>query len=472
MTRSLLRTALVVAPMLVVAGPARGQAGGIPIELPDSVVGRRAGAFVAAYNSNDDDRIRAFEKTHRAPSTRSIAERGAAIRRLRSDSGPLVLERVLDVAAESMSLLTFAETSEEWTRLDFTFVADDVRRLRSVAFTSSAVRALVDVRSADWTTLRSLVDPLREAVGAPALAAAVVREGGVVERAVCGVRRSDAADPVRLDDRFHIGSLGKAFTATVIGALVEHGELRWETTLAEALPGVGMRPEYHDVTIEQVLRHRAGLQTYHAADDLRRLLAFDGTATEQRARLAATVLSAPPVAPPGEAMRYSNAGYGIAGYIAEVTTGRSWATLLETHLSAPLGLTSVGIGWPATAECREQPFGHVREGATLRPEEPGTHPLAPAIVPAGHLHCSIDDLARFAALHLEGLRGRDGAVTADTIERLHRLPETGARYAAGWSIHPMRDGTLEHAHAGWRQLARTIVDQCVARHGGERRQQR
>src|SRR5690606_14958700 len=70
----------------------------------------------------------------------------------------------------------------------------------------------------------------------PAVAAAIVRPEGTVNHAVLGVRRLESRDVVRLDDGWHLGSCGKAMTATLIGMLVEKGKLRWEMTLAEAFP--------------------------------------------------------------------------------------------------------------------------------------------------------------------------------------------------------------------------------------------
>jgi hypothetical protein len=54
----------------------------------------------------------------------------------------------------------------------------------------------------------------------------------------------------------------------------------------------------------------------------------------------------------------------------------------------------------------------------------------PAISPAGRVHCSLDDLARYAMLHLEG--ERDGKLLkSETFRKLHTAPG-GSDYACGW----------------------------------------
>ena len=64
--------------------------------------------------------------------------------------------------------------------------------------------------------------------------------------------------PVDKQTRFHVGSIGKMFTAVAVAQLVESGKLSWDATLAQALP------EYADlaakgITVWQLLHHTGGL---------------------------------------------------------------------------------------------------------------------------------------------------------------------------------------------------------------------
>jgi hypothetical protein len=54
----------------------------------------------------------------------------------------------------------------------------------------------------------------------------------------------------------------------------------------------------------------------------------------------------------------------------------------------------------------------------------------PAIAPAGRVHCSLDDLARYTICHMEGEQ-KGGLLKPDTFRRLHTPPEKG-EYACGW----------------------------------------
>jgi CubicO group peptidase (beta-lactamase class C family) len=153
-------------------------------------------------------------------------------------------------------------------------------------------------------------------------------------------------------------------------------------------------------------------------------------------------------------MNYSNAGYVVAATMVERLTGSSWEALVQALVFEPFGLESAQLGWPATAEAPQQPWGHVGAPPDLEPHEPGTRfnfDLTTYLAPAGDVNCNITDLAEYAAAHLQGLRGVDGALTSASIRRLHTPPdidEEGAGYASGWAITRTRSGKPEHWHSG------------------------
>ena len=160
------------------------------------------------------------------------------------------------------------------------------------------------------------------------------------------------------------------------------------------------------------------------------------------------VLTEEPVNP-GE-YTYSNAGFVVAGYMAERMTKRSWEELMRNLLFKPLGLRSAGFGWPATDDHPNQPHGHLGTAPDVSVEEAGEWSFGEINYagPAGNIHCSIVDLARFAAFHLQGLHGRDGVLRAETVRRLHTPSVDGHPYAGGWGIHETDGGEQLHGHLG------------------------
>ncbi len=80
------------------------------------------------------------------------------------------------------------------------------------------------------------------------------------------------------------------------------------------------------------------------------------------------------------------------------------------------------------------PWGHANEGGELKPVPPDRSQAIQTRAPSGrNIHGSIIDLARFAALHVEGGRGRGRLLRPETFRRL-QTAEPGGNSAPGWTI--------------------------------------
>ncbi len=280
--------------------------------------------------------------------------------------------------------------------------------------------------------LAELLAPIRQKHDVPALGAAVLVDGTLVALGVDGVRKIDDAAKVTVDDRWHLGSCTKAMTATLLARYVEQGKLQWTTTVAEALPDLrpGMHERSRSITVQQLLAHRAGLPGGPPGDLWRRLWEWQGTLREARTETATAMLRVEPRTEPGATYLYSNAGYMVAGSIAERLGDAAWEELLQRELWAPLGITSGGFGIPGDKDAVVQPFGHRR---TLARRVAVFEDNPPALGPAGTAHMTLRDWAKFARLHL-GLPGPDGKpLLAEATLAAMRTPP-GGEYALGWNV--------------------------------------
>jgi CubicO group peptidase (beta-lactamase class C family) len=292
-----------------------------------------------------------------------------------------------------------------------------------------------------------LVEDVRARHKVPGLVAALVRSDGVVAAGAAGVRKAGGSERVTIGDAFHIGSCTKAMTTTLVAMLVERGELSWDSTLGEVFSDQKeqMHPDFRAVTLRQLALHRSGLPEDRAPDALfMKLRALEGPMQAQRSRLTELVLAQRPASAPGSKMAYSNNGYAILGAAAEQVTGETWENLMRQRLFEPLGMTTAGFGPPGRADAVDAPWGHVGGAARLRPIQPGPGADNPAVVgPAGTVHCSILDWARFAQLHLRGAREtgvievRAGdkalALKHETFATLHD-DALKQEYAMGWAV--------------------------------------
>ena len=107
--------------------------------------------------------------------------------------------------------------------------------------------------------LFDLVETIRDRHNLPALGAVIVAEGQIAEQTVSGVRSISSNVNVTISDRWHIGSVTKAMTATLTAIMVEQSLISWTTTPLDVWPeyAASMHPQYQSVTIVDLLSHRA-----------------------------------------------------------------------------------------------------------------------------------------------------------------------------------------------------------------------
>ena len=296
--------------------------------------------------------------------------------------------------------------------------------------------ATVSAPEPDAVNIADILEPIRKGYNLPALAAVVVSKGKVIGLGAIGERKYKSGINVTTNDRFHLGSCTKAMTATMIGMLVERGKLRLRMTLAEALPGLPMNDAYKPVTIRHLLAHRAGLPnaSWPTGKTFMDMHNLPGSPRQQRLAYAKLMLNQKPQAKPGEKYTYSNAGFAIAGVIAEEATDTAWEELMKTMLFEPLGMKTAGFGAMGTPGKIDEPWQHTR-GLLGRTKAiaPGRYSDNPPVIgPGGTVHCSMGDWAKFIILHLEkgSFAGRQ-LIKAETLAEL-RKPYFGGNYAGGW----------------------------------------
>ena len=284
--------------------------------------------------------------------------------------------------------------------------------------------------------LTDTLETIRAKYHLPALAAAVVREESVIEIEAVGRRTIGEKVPVIAEDQWHIGSCGKSMTATLAAILVEDGKIAWGTTIGQVFPEWQelIEPAWRAVSLEQLLQHRGGAPTQPPDNLWRNARRATGTPTAQRLDFVRGLLLRRPVARPGEKMIYSNQGYAIAGAMLERATGQPWETLMRERLFGPLGMTSAGFGIPGDAQKLDQPWGHRVTDGQPTPVAPGPQVDNPAAIgPAGTIHCSIADLARYAGWHARSVRTTARILGPGSFTRLHTAPP-GSDYAMGWVV--------------------------------------
>jgi len=282
--------------------------------------------------------------------------------------------------------------------------------------------------------LETRVAGLRDDTGLTAVAVAVTIGGDLAAAAVSGERRRDSGIPVTDGDRWHVGSITKSMTATLLAVLEEDGLLSAADALTVLLPDVEMADGRSACTPEHLMTHTAGVVANFPPEfqDI-----WPETAEElvaERRRFVAVALDEEPESPCGERFLYSNVGYTVAGHIAETVAREPYETLLRNRVFAPLALMSAGFGAPKGEHPGQEPVGHlILPNGTRVPVDPFERRAdnSPLIAPAGTVHMTIGDLARYGAFHLDGEYGDDPVLLSrSSWRRLHTPFLNG--YARGW----------------------------------------
>ncbi|MET3711721.1 CubicO group peptidase (beta-lactamase class C family) [Sphingomonas trueperi] len=273
--------------------------------------------------------------------------------------------------------------------------------------------------------LTTVLVAAKQGTRSPSMGAALIRDGKVVASAVTGVRRTDRAGDTQIGDSWIIGSTGKPQTAAMIARLVDRGVLTWSMPLSAMLPELAdqMRPEYRSVTLVQLLSHHAGLpENVGDMPFIESFLRDRRPLNVQRLAYVARALGEPPSYVPGSDFGYSNSGFLIAAAIAERATGKTYETLMRREVFRPLGMSTAGFG----ATPAGQPTGHEAD----KPVGPSNSAM---FAPAGNLHMSVGDWARFCVDQLAGAKGK-GKLLSPASYRVMQTAQPNGPTGLDWGV--------------------------------------
>jgi CubicO group peptidase (beta-lactamase class C family) len=144
----------------------------------------------------------------------------------------------------------------------------------------------------------------------------------------------------RINPQVSIASASKWLSALVIERLVESGQMSWDDTVAEYFGTDYPNPDpiKGAITLRQLFSHTSGISAVSAPclSYSYRNMTLDNCAQ--------AILGMPLSWTPGTMFAYGENSMQVAGAMAERATGESWAQLLRSELTRPLGLTQTDFG--------------------------------------------------------------------------------------------------------------------------------
>lgn len=251
----------------------------------------------------------------------------------------------------------------------------------------------------------------------------VVLVGDEVEARGLANRADDI--PNTRETRFGAASCAKTLTATTVARLVDAGELRFETRVADVLPEE-LRPRdlAAAVTVHHLLSHTSGIGDYYDEATLGPGQ-YDAVWTERPtyafrrpADFVPLFRDLPRRGEPGGAFAYNNAAYILLALIVEHVTELSFPEAVAREVLAPAGMRDSGYfalddPQPRTAT------GYLADGRT------NVFSIPAVGGGDGGVFLTVDDVVRFFAAF------ESGALVREETRRRMVTPHT-PRYGYGF----------------------------------------
>lgn len=235
-----------------------------------------------------------------------------------------------------------------------------------------------------------------------------------------GAADVDRSIPNRADTRFEMNSMTKMFTGVAILKLAASGRLDLDAPVERYL---GPFPvSKRSATVRQLADHTAGL-----------IVRGTDLPGDTRAAFVDAVRQSPQESAPGEAYRYTNAGYSLLAAIIEIVSGESYEDFLRGHLFAPAGMTTAIFRDSVPMDHPRFAHGYVGTPAALAPGPP--NPYVWGTRGAGGVWCTLVDFRRWIA----SVRN-DAILPAAQRAVLFAPPRPPSEEAFGWHVGAAADG--------------------------------
>lgn len=270
----------------------------------------------------------------------------------------------------------------------------------------------------------------------PGAVLAIVRGEDVIFVRGFGVADVEKKTPVTPNTVFFIGSTTKAFTATLVGMLVDEGRMQWDDPIEKYLPEFKLAVQSKDssdrATLRDVLSHRTGFTRMGILD------MSAGMSSDEILRRAS---SAEPIAPFRQRFLYNNEHYLAAGSAAAIAAGTSWHALVKARILDPLGMsatrTSVREAWNDPRTSRG--YWWDEAGQRIRPltfETMGFN--IDGIAPAGAISSTAVDMTSWLRFLLrQGVQSGKALISPAALTTTW-TPQIqvggGAGYGMGWIV--------------------------------------
>lgn len=279
----------------------------------------------------------------------------------------------------------------------------------------------------------------------PGGAVGVFEKGQLVFSAGYGLADLEHETVITPQHIFHLGSVGKQFTALGLMLLHEDGLLDYDAPIGSYLPELEWTGP--DLTVRHLLHHTSGLPDYDEDEDLYdELLAVSEQPTNMD--LLTALANFDTLAnSPGEVFSYSNTGYDVLGALIERLSGQTYAEFMQARVFGPTGMTDT-FALP-NSQRLEDPRVCISYDGELQPQE---YTELDNLNGSGSIYSTIPDLFLYdQALYANTLVRQETLAEAFTAGKLNNGASTD--YGFAWDVNQYK-GEPYVGHSGaWLNFA-------------------
>lgn len=321
-------------------------------QAPD--IRARIDAYVKALSSGSPEQFEAMAKEHFTPELldRTAAQRRSMVSRIYDDFGEIA------IADERMTSPTHVELEMESKKnamplgIVMDFEPGTPHRIASVGIRAggpagggrggppplppapikadmpaSALSSALDVYLSGITQSKDFAGGVL-----------VAKDGAPLFEKAYGVADRERNTPMTTDLRFNIASIGKAFTKTAIGQLIQAGKLKGTDTLGAILPDYP-NPDAKPATIDQLLHFQVGIVDFFGE----RFASTPKDRFQSNHDYYTFVAPQPLTFKPGEKTEYCNGCYVVLGEIIAKVSGVPYERYIQGHIFTPAGMKTAGF---------------------------------------------------------------------------------------------------------------------------------
>ncbi|GAA4465944.1 hypothetical protein GCM10023189_47360 [Nibrella saemangeumensis] len=234
---------------------------------------------------------------------------------------------------------------------------------------------------------------------------------------------------------FNIASVGKTYTAALVGLLASQGKIDLQQRFRHYFPEFSSPNLSDKLTIHHLLTHTGGTNNYMEHPDFeakrRKLKSINDVMP--------LVTSMPLSFQPGERYEYSNSGFVLLGKLIEKVTGLSYPEALQAYLFRPAGITNSYLHYPATfiAPTEAVPYYVFSQKSFVNATEDEFPPFSD-----GGMQSNVADMWQFAKWLLKQPETVTEPLWTQRVPAPHH-------YGYGWNVETRYDRkTVGHSGGG------------------------